>query len=440
MRHWIATLAAAALCLPVASQAEQAPLSPAESDPVKMGWMQGIPVPPDKVVRVSDGNALSFPRNRWSFAHFREILPTARVSRGTGPVAPLPLALRSDIARVMITWPGLSQPVNWVDAFEANYADAILVLHRGRIVYEKYNGVMNRDQPHIGYSMTKSLYGTMAETLIAEGRIDERRTVASYLPELAQSGFADATVRQLLDMTTGLDFNEDTDEGTKLFGALLIGAGLYPRPAGYTGPATAFDALKSVKKVADHGLRFDYQSVDTEVLGLIVARVMGKRSHEVLSERIWSKLGAEHDADILVDQTGQPIAMGGLSATARDFARFGEMMRRGGRFNGRQIVPAAVVARIRAGGSQADFKAALWDYNTRRGWSYRSQWWVRHNSHGAFMAIGSYGQAIYVDPVAEMVMVRFMSGTTGSTVDMDPMTHAAMDALAAHLMAKPKAN
>jgi CubicO group peptidase (beta-lactamase class C family) len=132
--------------------------------------------------------------------------------------------------------------------------------------------------------------------------------------------------------------------------------------------------------------------------------------------------------------------MGGLSATARDFARFGEMMRRGGRFNGRQIVPAAVVARIRAGGSQADFKAALWDYNTRRGWSYRSQWWVRHNSHGAFMAIGSYGQAIYVDPVAEMVMVRFMSGTTGSTVDMDPMTHAAMDALAAHLMAKPKAN
>ncbi len=415
-------------------RADTPPLDAAQSDPVRMGWMVGSPPPADKVVRIEDGSSWTFPKTRWAFAHFREIFPTATVSRGKGPVAPLPLALRPDIAQISVTWPGQAKPVNWVHAFDTNYADAILVLHRGRIVFEKYNGVMNPDQPHIAFSMTKSLYGTLTEMLIAEGKIDERRTVASYIPELSQSGFADATVRQVLDMTTSLDFNEDTDEGNRKFASVLVADGMQPRPADYAGPSTTFDALKTVRKVEAHGQRFDYQSVDTEILGLIIARVTGKRSQDVLSERIWSKLGADHDANILVDRAGMPVALGGLSATLRDFARFGEMMRNGGRFNGLQVVPAAVVAKIRAGGNPADMTHALFDYTTRRGWSYRSQWWVRHNSHRAYMAIGSYGQGIYVDPVAEMVVVRFMSGPAASTVGMDPMTHAAFDALAERLM------
>lgn len=430
------TMLLALLSTAVALPAQPAAIGAEQSDPVRMGWMAGNPPPPDKVIRAADGSFWAFPQNRWSFAHLRELLPTARVARGDGPVAPLPITPREDIARLAVTTAGQAQPAYWADAFDANYADAMLVLHRGRIVFEKYNGVMNPAQPHIGFSVTKSLYGTLAEMLIAEGRIDERQTVAHYLPELAESGFADATVRQVLDMTTSLDFNEDTDDGTRKFGLFLIGAGLVPPPPNYTGPRTAFDALKAVRKVGDHGQRFDYQSVDTEVLALIIARVTNKRSHEVLSERIWSKLGAEYDADIVLDPVGMPLGSLGLSATLRDLARFGEMMRLGGRYNGQQIVPEPVVAKIRAGGSQRDFAAALWDYNTRRGWSYRSQWWVRHNDHGAYMAIGAYGQAIYIDPVAEMVVVRFMSRPSSSTVDLDPLTHATFDALAARLLAE----
>lgn len=415
-------------------QADTPPLDTVQSDPARMGWMVGFPPPADKYVHVEDGSSWTFPKTRWAFAHFRELFPTAAVSRGKGPVAPLPIALRPDIAQINVTWPGQDKPVNWVQAFDASYADGILVLHRGRIVFEKYNGVMDPDQPHIVFSMTKSLYGTLTEMLIAEGKIDERRTVASYIPELAASGFGDATVRQVLDMTTSLDFNEDTDEGSLKFGTFSIADGMQPRPAGYTGPATSFDALMTVRKVDAHGQRFDYQSVDTQILALIISRVTGKRSQDVVSERIWSKLGADHDANILVDRAGMPVALGGLSATMRDMARFGEMMRRGGRVGGQQVVPAGVVAKIRAGGNPADMTHALFDYTTRRGWSYRSQWWVRHNSHGAYMAIGAYGQAIYVDPVAEMVVVRFMSGPTGSTVGLDPMTHATFDALAERLM------
>ena len=183
------------------------------------------------------------------------------------------------------------------------------------------------------------------------------------------------------------------------------------------------------KPVGPHGARFDYQSLDTEVLGFIIGRITGKRPEKVLEERIWSQLGAENDANIVLDEVGSSRSAGGLSATARDFARFGEMMRRNGKFNGKQIVPAKVVAKIRAGGSKRDFANAIWDYNTRRGWSYKSQWWHTHNAGKAFMGIGMFGQAIYVDPKAEMVIVRFMSGPDGSTVGFDPITQGMFQAM-----------
>ncbi|MBK8631562.1 MAG: serine hydrolase [Sphingomonadales bacterium] len=412
--------------------AQQAPASAAETDPVKLGWMQGTP-PPEKQIRFSDGSFLHFPKNRWSFAHYRELFPTARIGRGKGPVVPLPRALRADLATLSFTPDGETKPRNWVETFDATYGDAIVVLHRGKIVFERYNGVMNADQPHIGFSLTKSFYGTLTEMMIAEGAIDEAKTVAQYLPELAQSGFGDAAVRQLLDMTTSLDYNEDAADADAQMAKFMLASGGYPRPKDYAGPANTFELLKTVKKVAPHGERFDYQSVDTEVLGFIIARVSGKPAEKVLEERIWARLGAENDANITLDEAGASRSTGGMSATARDLARFGEMIRRGGRWGGQQIVPAPVIAKIRQGGNKQDFARAIWDYNTRRGWSYKSQWWHTHNANGAFMGIGMYGQAIYIDPKAEMVIVRFNSGPVGSTVGMDHITMPMFQALADRL-------
>ena len=423
------------LAATVSAQQTSMPLpGPAESEPAALGWMQGSPPPPERTIRVEDGSFGRFPQLRWSVGHYRELFPTARISRGSGPVAPLPLAQRADVAQLTFVPDGQSTPVNWVEAFDGLYADAIVVLHRGRIVFEKYNGVMTPDRPHILFSITKSLVGTLTETLIAEGRIDEAQPVAHYLPELATSGFGDATVRQLLDMTTSLDYNEDAPDAGEKMTRFAHAAGLAPLPPGYDGPLTTFDLLKTVKKVAPHGERFDYQSVDTEVLGLIVAKVTGERIDKALERRIWSQLGAEQDADIVLDRVGSPRATGGMSATARDLARFGEMIRLNGRYNGRQIVPAGVVAKIRAGGSRELFGKAIWDYSTRRGFSYKSQWWITHNANGAFMGIGLHGQALYIDPRAEMVAVRFLSNPSGSTVDYDHITLPAFAALADHLI------
>jgi CubicO group peptidase (beta-lactamase class C family) len=414
--------------------AQQAPGSPAETDPVKQGWMQGSPPKPDKRVSMGDGPARLWPQIRWSFAHYRELVPTSRVSRGSGPVAVLPLALRKDLDAVTFVPMGRTEPMRWDKAVEDVYADAILVLHKGRIVYERYFGVMNPGQTHLAMSVTKSYFGTLTEMLIADGAIDEGAPVSRYVPELARSGFGNASVRQVLDMTTGIAYSENYTDPNSDVAKYGLASGLRPIPSDYTGPRAIYDYLPTIAAQGAHGERFTYKTVNTEVLGWIIARVTGKRPHQVMSERIWSKLGAEHDADMVVDSAGAPAVGGGLNPTLRDMARFGEAMRLGGRFNGQQIVPASVVARIRAGASKDDFAKA--GYKTLPGWSYKSQWWVSHNSHGAYMARGIHGQAIYVDPKAEMVIVRFASNPQAGNANFDDISLPAYQAIAERLMCK----
>jgi CubicO group peptidase (beta-lactamase class C family) len=137
-----------------------------------------------------------------------------------------------------------------------------------------------------------------------------------------------------------------------------------------------------------------------------------------------------------VDPTGAEFAGAGLNLTLRDLARFGEMIRLDGRYNGQQIVPKAVVDDIRRGGDRARFAPA--GYTTLPGWSYRNMWWISHNEHGAFTARGIHGQAIYIDPAAEMVIVRFASSPLAGNVNLDPTSLPAYEAVARHLMASPR--
>ncbi len=123
-----------------------------------------------------------------------------------------------------------------------------------------------------------------------------------------------------------------------------------------------------------------------------------------------------------------------MNAGLRDLARFGELMRNGGRHNGQQVIPQAVVDDIRAGASREDFAKA--GYDLLQGWSYRNMWWVTHNPNGAFMARGVYGQALYIDPAAEMVIARFASHPVAANAASDPTSLPAYAALARHLMSR----
>jgi len=402
------------------------------SDPAKLGWMVGSPPPADRVIRFADGSGYKFPQLRWSFSNYRQMVPTSAVWRGEGPVSVLPRAERNDLDAVSFKPMGSDATMTWAQSLAANYADGVVVLHRGRIVYERYWGVTKPQTPHIAMSVTKSFFGLIGATLVAEGKLDDNARVAQYVPELKDSAFGDATVRQLLDMRTGLKYSENyADPNAEIWSHARAG-NVLPRPPGYQGPGTFYEFLQTVQKEGEHGGNFAYKTVNTDALGWVIRRATGKSIGENLQERIWGPMGAEFDAYFTVDTVGNEFAGGGFNAALRDLARFGEMMRLDGKFNGRQIVPKAVIDDIRKGGDRQAFATA--GYKTLPGWSYRNMWWVSHDDHGAYAARGIHGQAIYIDPKAEMVIARVASNPIAANGANDPVSLPAYRALADHLM------
>ena len=434
-RRLAAAILAAALgasIFPAAPHAaETALLTAAQSDPGKLGWMVGSPPPENKIIR-ADGDYFSFPKLRWTVCHFRQLMPTVNVSRGLG--APVPLARKIDEAIDALTFTplGASTPMSWAQSLAANYTDGIVVLHNGAIVYEHYSGCLDEAGQHGAMSVTKSLTGLLGEMLVAEGTLDETATIGTLVPELAASAFGDATVRQMLDMTTALRYSEDYADPKADVWVYSAAGNPLPKPAGYSGPRSYFEYLQTVRKQGEHGVAFGYKTINTDALGWVIARVTGKSVAALLSERIWSKMGAEQDAYYTVDSIGTPFAGGGLNAGLRDMARIGQLLLDGGMANGQRLVSAAAIAHIRAGGAKAAFAKA--GYKLLPGWSYSGMWWITHNEDGAFMARGGHGQAIYVDPAAHMVIARFSSHPQAGNAANDPTSLPAYEALAKHLM------
>jgi CubicO group peptidase (beta-lactamase class C family) len=394
--------------------------------------MVGAPPPEDRVVRFDDGSYHRFPAWRWSVSNFRRLMPTVGVSRGLGPARALPQALNGSIDEVTFTPWGSDQRMSWRESLGVNYTDGIVVLHRGDIVYERFFGVLTEAGQHGAMSMTKSLVGLLGAMLVADGVLDAENPVADYVPDLAPSAFGDATVRQVLDMTTALRFSEDySDPAAEIWAHAGAGNPL-PKPADYAGPRNYYEYLVTVNKQGTHGEAFGYKTVNTDALGWILARVTGMSVAELLSERIWRQIGAEQDGYFSVDSIGVPFAGGGFSCGLRDLARVGELLRLGGVVDDRRVVPEEVVDDIRRGGDPELFARA--GYGHLSGWSYRNMWWVTHNAHGAFMARGVHGQALYVDPLAEMVIARFASHPVAGNAAGDPTSLPAFAAVARHLV------
>ncbi len=408
--------------------------SAADTDPVKMGWMVGSPPPPDKLIAFQDGGVYQFPKTRWSFCNFRRMGPTTAVSRGLGPASPLQRAELAELDAVEFTPLGSYKSMTWGQAYDANYTDGVVVLHKGRIVYERYSGAMKPEGQHIAMSVTKSFFGLIGQMLVAEGALEESAPVTRYVPELQNSAFADATIRQVLDMRTGLKYSENYADPQAEIWMHARAGGVLPRPPQYAGPQTFYEFLQTVQKEGQHGGNFAYKTVNTDVIGWIIRRVTGLSIGEVLSECIWSKIGMEQDAYFTVDSAGNEFAGGGLSAGLRDMARFGELLRNHGTWAGQQIIPQVVIDDIRFNGDVAAFPVG--NFPTLNGWCYRNMWWVSNNAHGAYAARGIHGQAIYIDPKAEMVIARFGSHPLAANTHFDPTSLPAYHAVAQFLLNK----
>ncbi len=408
-------------------------LDGAASDPALLGLMDGSPPPAEKCIRFGDDDFLSFPKIRWALSHLRELLPTANVGRGAGAPSELG-ATRADAESAIDALGFLDMhgtERTWAASLQDTYCDGILVMHRGRRVYERYFGALRADRPHGCFSITKSYAATLGATLCHEGALSEEARVPYYVPEMKGTAYEDARIRDVLDMQVGIDYSEDYSDPAAGFWDYARAGGLRARRPDYSGPGNFYEYLVTLRKQGAHGQAFSYKTVNTELLCWVMKRVTGLGLAALLSERLWTRLGCEQDGYLSVDSIGVEMGGAGLNATLRDLARFGELMRCDGAWGDAQLLPAAVVANIRRGSDPAKFAPA--GYTLLHGYSYRDMWWVAHNKWGAFEARGIHGQRLYVAPRAELVIARFASHPIAVSAANDPITLPAFNALAQFL-------
>ena len=416
------------------AQEKKKQLTAKESEPAQFGWMEGFPPAADKVLKAADGSFFNFPAIRWSVVNMRQMLPTVNVSNGLKAPRTLEYALDKEIDKINFTPWNSKKKMTWEESLWENYTDGILIMHKGKIVYERYFAALTETNVHAVMSLTKSFTGTLASILVAEGTLDENKLVSFYVPELKNSAYNDATVRQVMDMTTGIAYSEDYANPNADVWQFSAAGNPLPKPAGYTGPEGYYEYLETVKKQGEHGITFGYKTVNADVLGWIIAKASGKSVNQLLSERIWSQIGMEQDAYYQVDGKGIAFAGGGLNAGLRDLARFGELMRNQGKWNGKQLFPQQAVLDIEKGGDKKAFIEA--EHPGLKGWSYRNMWWITENTNKAYSARGVHGQTIYIDPTAEMVIIRMASHPVAGNAANDATSLPAYEAVAKYLMNK----
>lgn len=411
-----------------------------DTNPVFMQWMKGFPPPAEKTLHAADGSYFKFPALRYSVNHMQEFSLTRTVSAPKKNLYKVKTKYDAEIDSIKFKPWNSDTEMTFEQSLDANYTDGIIIMHKGKIIYEKYPAGLRPDGVHAAMSVSKSFTGTIASILVAEGELEPERTVKYYIPELKNSGFADATVRQVMDMTTSIQYSEDYNNPDAEVWKYSAAGNVF-RPADYKGPENYYEYLATVKKIdgQEHGQKFGYKTVNTELLAWINSRVTGKGLTELVSEKIWKPLGAHYDGYYQIDPSGIAFAGGGFSLNLRDMAMFGEMMRNGGKLNGRQIIPAKAAQDIAQGGCTAENREVFakgGEYPALKGWSYHNMWWITNDSHGSYMARGVHGQAIYIDPAAQMVIARFASTYLASNKYIDPLSIPAYQAVAEYLMSK----
>ncbi|MEA2581407.1 MAG: hypothetical protein QOE83_2299 [Actinomycetota bacterium] len=388
--------------------------------------MEGTPPAQERLVTLA--NWQDPPFNRWGFQHVRDLIPTARIRRGDGPVWKLPHAER-DLNDLPFTSGRKSMTVGRM--LEETATDGFMVLHHGKIVTEQYFNGMTPDTTHLLMSVSKSVTSTIAGILIDRGQLSADSFVTDVLPELRGTSFEGAKVQHLLDMRTGTRFSEDYVD---LSAEVRVYEEIYLwRPKSgrrLTDDATVYFA--GLKNDGEHGGPFRYRSVLTDVLAWVIERAGGDRLPQLISRELWQPLGAEFDADITVDGHGNGMADGGVCTTLRDLARFGLLFASDGVRRGQRIVPAAWMKDIVAGapdGVEA-FAEGADPADRRPGAHYRNKWWVVAPHLPAFAGLGINGQMVFVHVPTKTVVVKFSTWRTALDPIADRWTFDASFAIA----------
>jgi len=367
--------------------------------------MVGYPVPPEWRVPPADWDAP--PWNRWAFQHMRELVCTVDVPRG-GSIWELPSA-PGDVDRISFVKQD-GADTTWAQVLDDTYTDATLIWLDGKIIVETYANGMAPRTPHLAFSVSKSIVATVAGTLISDGLMDPQAPFCDYLPELSATAWRGATLQHVLDMTTGVRFDEtygDHDAHVFLLDVAANIKPIYPFMDPKTVPATTWDLiLRLTESTAPHGERFEYRSIECDALGCAMERVSGKRLADLVSDRLWRPMGAEQDGFFTVDRAGFALADGGFNACLRDLARFGRLLLEDGQRDGKQVIPQSWINDIRGGNHGLSNEHAREMFPNGR---YRNQFWIEDDATHAHLCLGIFGQHIYVEPDQGLVAVKLSS-------------------------------
>ncbi|TGT75119.1 class C beta-lactamase-related serine hydrolase [bacterium M00.F.Ca.ET.159.01.1.1] len=381
--------------------------SPPQLIPPKLDWDRG-------------------PWNRWAFQNIREVLPTVEVWRGHGHRRRLERAeVNLDDLPVADS---MGAPTTLASLLDETYTDGFLVLKDGKIAYERYFNGMDERSLHLSQSMAKSVTGSVFGILVGRGLIDPAKLVTDYLPELAETGWAGATLQHVLDMTTGVRFSEEYTDRYSDIGQVDVASGWKPVPPGsdpdFQWPTHMFELILRLKdRVREHGKSFEYRSVETDVLAFIMERVTGKRLAQLVSDELWQKLGADESACFTVDSAGYALAEGGFNATLRDYGRFGQLILA----NGGGVIPAEWIESTRSGKHGPNFNPSLPEG------SYRNQFWIEDPRSRSLMCRGVFGQLIHINWEHGMVVVKLSTYPDFTNKAYSVATLKAVHAIAAAL-------
>src|SRR6476661_8399025 len=362
----------------------------------------------------------------WAFQHIADFLPTAVISRGTGPVAELPPA-PGELSDIPLFDRTNGKRTTAGDVMAATATDGWIITRHGKVIEEHYYGGMSADTSHL-------LMAVVVGALVSDGALNVDAQLTTYVPVLANSGYAGATLRNLLDMRSGVAFSEDYLNPMAEVRLLEQAIGWAPRTVPDL-PTTMYDFLVTLKQKTPHGGPFRYRSCETDVLGWVCEAVSGVQMPELMSQLLWSKLGADNDATIGVDSVGTGMFDGGINACLRDLARFGSLFLNGGvSLTGERVVSLSWIADSFAGGvdSRSAFAASP-DDNRMPGGMYRNQCWFPRPGNNVLLCLGIHGQMIYVNRAANLVAAKLSSWPLPQDANKLFPTIAAFDEIAAAL-------
>lgn len=362
------------------------------------------------------------PFNEWTFTHMNWLMPTETVHRGPGhrplPVDPQPLDL---------TYRYDDRDLTLNDLHRRTFTTAFLVLHHGRIVHEYYPGAFAGPRTRMQlFSVSKSVTSMLIGIAVAEGAIGGvEDLLIDYRPDFVGTAYQETTLADLLDMTSGVGGLESwdvPDSGIKRFEQAVMGGG------------DVVEVVRSALRTAAPGERFNYSTFDAQILGWVLEAATGRSLATYASERLWQHLGADRDAYYWLTR-GRPrtaVAAGSFNATPRDVARIGLLMARDGVAGDRQVVPSEWVRRS-LGSDRPQLAVGALGPSGYDHYGYANQWWTLGSAcFDAFTALGVHGQYLYVDPAADVVIVKCSAWPTQDDPQRDRETIAALHRIADH--------